>query len=83
MPKSAGNSNVEKLQTGEDKILIILVGINQDDDSRINNIEFGYTVYVYNSIPHFNIKSDYLPISPSPYLPISANYIISIQPDLI
>ena len=41
MPKSAGNYNVEKLQTGEAKILIILVGINQDDDSRINNIEFG------------------------------------------
>ncbi|NEP40539.1 MAG: peptidase C14, partial [Okeania sp. SIO2H7] len=40
MPKSAGNSNVEKLQTGEAKLLILLVGINQYDDARINNLNY-------------------------------------------
>ncbi|MEM1168523.1 MAG: caspase family protein [Cyanobacteria bacterium P01_H01_bin.35] len=40
MPKSAGNSNVEKLKTGEAKLLILLVGINQYDDTRINNLNY-------------------------------------------
>ncbi|MGD1717196.1 hypothetical protein [Dapis sp. BLCC M172] len=40
MPKSVGNSNVEKLKTGEAKLLILLVGINQYDDTRINNLNY-------------------------------------------
>ena len=40
MPKSAGNSNVEKLQTGEAQFLILLVGINQYDDPRIKNLNY-------------------------------------------
>ncbi|RQH57538.1 hypothetical protein D5R40_00765 [Okeania hirsuta] len=40
MPRSAGNSNVEKLQTGEAKLLILLVGINQYDDARIKNLNY-------------------------------------------
>ncbi|NEP83359.1 MAG: hypothetical protein F6K39_37625 [Okeania sp. SIO3B3] len=40
-----------------------------------HRIEYGYIVYVYNSI--------HTSISPSPHLPIYPNYIISIQADLI
>ncbi|NET26318.1 caspase family protein [Okeania sp. SIO1I7] len=40
MPKSAGNSNVEKLKTGKAKFLVLLVGINQYDDGGIDDLNY-------------------------------------------